>query len=85
MVGNTQVANQWGQASSVIARWEVQSGLQDKISGCFDQLSNKKKGTNGVAARVGPCISFLLANNEALLTHKHELNLLTTANSNGPA
>jgi hypothetical protein len=48
--GNTQ--QQWGQASSVIARWEVQFGLGDKLSPCFDQLSVKKKGTGGVVTTV---------------------------------
>ena len=51
------VGSQWGQANSVIARWEVHGGLQDRISSCFDQLSNKKKGTSGVPARV--CSPFL--------------------------
>ena len=43
---------QWGQAGSVVARWEVQTGLVDKLSPCFDQLSVKKKGSSGVAPRV---------------------------------
>jgi hypothetical protein len=47
-----EASQQWGQASSVLARWEVQGGLADKLSPCFDQLSVKKKGTSGVAPRV---------------------------------
>ena len=43
---------QWGQASSVLARWEVKTGSEDKLSACFDQLSVKKKGVNGIAGQV---------------------------------
>lgn len=46
------VGLQWAQAGSVVGTWEVQTGLADRLSSCFDQLSVKKKGTSGVAPRV---------------------------------
>jgi hypothetical protein len=45
-------SHQWQQATSIACRWEVQRNLSDKLSSCFDQLSVKKKATNGVQPRV---------------------------------
>jgi mediator of RNA polymerase II transcription subunit 16 len=46
------VSQQWGQATSVCAAWEVQAGQSDQLSSCFDQLSVKKKAATGAPTRV---------------------------------
>jgi hypothetical protein len=43
---------QYQQVSSTICRWELKTGLPDKLAACFDLLSVKKKAANAVPARV---------------------------------
>lgn len=43
---------QYQQVSSTICRWQLKTGLQDKVATCFDQLSVKKKASNAIPPRV---------------------------------
>jgi Mediator complex subunit 16 len=43
---------QYQQVSSTICRWELKTGLPDKVAPCFDLLSVKKKAANAIATRV---------------------------------
>jgi hypothetical protein len=36
-------SHQYQQASSIISRWQLREGLQDKLSPCFEHISAKKK------------------------------------------
>jgi mediator of RNA polymerase II transcription subunit 16 len=45
-------SNQYQQASSIIARWSLRKGLQDKLAPCFEQLSAKKKSGGSATPRV---------------------------------
>jgi hypothetical protein len=45
-------SHQYQQASSIICRWQLHKGLQDKLSPCFEQLGVKKKPTIPGAPRV---------------------------------
>ncbi|TID21520.1 mediator of rna polymerase ii transcription subunit 16 [Venturia nashicola] len=42
---------QYGQLSSTICRWELKTGLQDKVAHCFDLLSVKKKACSAIHSR----------------------------------
>lgn len=44
---------QYQQVSSTICRWELKTGLHDKVARCFDLLSVKKKTSNAIPPRVG--------------------------------
>lgn len=43
---------QYQQISSTICRWELKTGLQDKVAHCFDLLSAKKKTCSAIPSRV---------------------------------
>jgi hypothetical protein len=43
---------QYQQVSSTICRWELKTGLQDKVAACFDLLSVKKKVANAIPSWV---------------------------------
>jgi hypothetical protein len=44
--------HQYQQVSSIICRWELKTGLQDKLAPSFDQLAVKKKPASAIPPRV---------------------------------
>lgn len=47
---------QYQQISSTICRWELKTGLQDKVAHCFDLLSVKKKTCSAIPSRVSGAV-----------------------------
>ena len=44
--------NQYPNVSSIICRWIIKPGPQNKLSACFDQLNKRKKSTSAIGTRV---------------------------------
>jgi mediator of RNA polymerase II transcription subunit 16 len=51
---NTSTSHQYQQATSIISRWQLRKGVQDKLPSCFEQLSVKKMSTTAITPRVCP-------------------------------
>lgn len=54
--------SQYQHVSSIVCRWELTTGLQDKLSSSFDQLAVKKKS----AATITPRVCSLLIEERAM-------------------